>query len=148
RIGADMRSAAPLLLLPLALLAACASTRRPQPVTVAKPAETAPAAPSPPQDAAPPAPTPPKPPGGKEGEGSQVVVDDPGDDAGSHPKSLVEAAREERERRAHAGEPVAVITNKTVATSKGQITYAQPKTKTGEKPAGKDGKGKAGEHDE
>jgi hypothetical protein len=62
-----------------------------------------------------------------------VVVVDPGDDAASHPKTLAEAARAERERRSHAGEPVAVITNKSLPHSKGQITYAQPTTKTGEK---------------
>jgi hypothetical protein len=59
----------------------------------------------------------------------RVVVVDPGDDAANHPKTLVEAAREERERRSHAGEPVAVITNKTLPYSKGQLTYAQPTTK-------------------
>jgi hypothetical protein len=58
-----------------------------------------------------------------------VFVVDPGDDAAHRPKTLVEAAREERERRSHAGEPVAVITNKTLPLSKGQLTYAQPTTK-------------------
>jgi hypothetical protein len=59
-----------------------------------------------------------------------VVVVDPGDDAANYPKTLVEAAREERERRSHAGEPVAVITNKSLPRSKGQLTYAQPSPKT------------------
>jgi len=67
-----------------------------------------------------------------------VVVVDPGDDAASHSKTLVEAARDERARRAHAGEPVAVITNKSLPHSTGQLTYAQP----GPKPA--DTKAKAG----
>jgi hypothetical protein len=56
----------------------------------------------------------------------RVVVVDSGDDAANRPKSLVEAAREERERRAQAGESVAVITNKTLPYSKGQLTFAQP----------------------
>lgn len=64
------------------------------------------------------------------------MVVDPGDDSANHPKSLVEAAREERDRRSHAGEPVAVITNKSLPHSKGQLTYAQPKASR-EKPDGK-----------
>jgi hypothetical protein len=59
----------------------------------------------------------------------KVVVVDSGDDAASHPKTLVEAAREEKERRSHAGESVAVITNKTLPYSKGQLTFAQPASK-------------------
>src|SRR6185436_4692001 len=56
----------------------------------------------------------------------EVDVVDPGGERG--PVSLVEAAKAERERRAHAGPPVAVITDKNVAKSKGQITFAEPKT--------------------
>jgi hypothetical protein len=163
----SFRSAAPLVL-SLALLPACSSTKPPQPVTPAQPADTAahaakdvakdPASPATPAAsaasaaAAPASPAPPAANGATpEGKGGQVVVVDPGDDSSSHPKTLVEAARAERERRAHAGEPVAVITNKTLPHSKGQLTYAQPKAKAaGEKGSGKDGKGKAaGEtHDE
>jgi hypothetical protein len=58
-----------------------------------------------------------------------VVVDPGGEDGKS--VSLVEAARAERERRAHAGEPVAVINDKTLPkyAAKGQITVATPKEK-------------------
>ena len=56
-------------------------------------------------------------------------VVDPGGE--SSPPSLVQAAKAERERRAHAGEPVAVITDKTLPhLPKGQLTYAEPKKKT------------------
>jgi hypothetical protein len=126
------RPALPLLFLSLALAPAC--SHPPQPVTAAKPASPAPAAG---ETAAAPAsatlasatPASPaaKPEPAKDG---RVVVVDPGDDAANHPKSLVEAAREEKERRAHAGEPVAVITNKTLPYSKGQLTFAQPAKKT------------------
>lgn len=55
------------------------------------------------------------------------MVVDPGDDGA--PKSLVEAARAERERRAHAGQPAHVINDKTLPgyAKKGQITIADPK---------------------
>ena len=46
-----------------------------------------------------------------------VDVVDPGGERG--PVTLVEAARAERERRARSGPPVAVITDKNVAHSKG-----------------------------
>jgi len=62
------------------------------------------------------------------------VVINPGQDD-SQPRSLVEAARAERERKAHAGEPAAVITNKTLAKSTGQLTYAQPKKGKAQPPA-------------
>ena len=59
-------------------------------------------------------------------------MDPGGEDAGSS-QSLVEAARAERERRAHAGEPVAVITDKTLPqyAEKGKITIADVKDKKG-----------------
>lgn len=59
----------------------------------------------------------------------QPVVVDPG--AEGAPAGLVETARAERERRANAGKPVAVITDKTLPkyASKGQITIADPKEK-------------------
>lgn len=53
-----------------------------------------------------------------------VDVVDPGGERG--PVSLVEAARAERERRARSGPPVAVITDKNVSHSKGQLTVAAP----------------------
>jgi hypothetical protein len=58
----------------------------------------------------------------------QPVVVDSGD---GPPAGLVETAKAERERRAHAGKPVAVITDKTLPkyASKGQITVADPKDK-------------------
>jgi hypothetical protein len=55
----------------------------------------------------------------------EVDVVDPGGESG--PVSLVEAAKAERERRAHAGPPVAVITDKNVTKSKGHLTVADPK---------------------
>lgn len=65
----------------------------------------------------------------------QPVVVEPGGE--SAPQGLVEAARAERERRANAGKPVAVITDKTLPkyASKGQITIADPKKKEKEKAA-------------
>ncbi len=56
----------------------------------------------------------------------EVDVIDPGGERG--PVGLVEAAKAERELRAHAGPPVAVITDQNVAKSGGQITMAAPKT--------------------
>jgi hypothetical protein len=53
-----------------------------------------------------------------------IDVVDPGGERG--PVSLVEAARAERERRARSGPPVAVITDKNVSHSKGQLTVAAP----------------------
>jgi hypothetical protein len=52
--------------------------------------------------------------------------------------TLVEAAKAERERRAHATEPVAVITDKTLPhLPKGQLTFAEPsKKKAGAVTAG------------
>ncbi len=154
------RPALPLLfpaLIVLALASAC--SHRPQPVTAAKPA----AAPTPATTATTPpgtvALTPeeeiaashsnPAAPGKNEPvRDGRVVVVDSGDDAASHPKTLVEAAREEKDRRAHAGESVAVITNKTLPYSKGQLTFAQPaaKTASAEKgtAAGAAGKGEKG----
>jgi hypothetical protein len=49
--------------------------------------------------------------------------------------TLVEAARAERERKAHAGPPVAVITDKTLPKyATGQVTFAKPTSKTAAKP--------------
>lgn len=54
---------------------------------------------------------------------------DPGEDG--EPQSLVEAARAERERRAHAGQSTHVINDKTLPkyARQGQITIADPKKK-------------------
>lgn len=62
----------------------------------------------------------------------RVVVIDPGDEMVRGELSLVEVAREEKERRSHAAEPVAVITNRTLPAyaAKGQLTVATP----GEQP--------------
>ena len=56
-----------------------------------------------------------------------VVVIDDGDRPAEGPKSLAQAASEERERRAQAGKPVAVIDNRNLAEfSKGQkLTVAE-----------------------
>ncbi len=131
-------------LIALALAPAC--SHPPQPVTAAKPAAPTPAATTSAAPSAPSAPVPtvaltpeeviaashsnPAAPGKNEPvRDGRVVVVDNGDDAAGHPKTLVEAAREEKERRSHAGESVAVITNKTLPYSKGQLTFAQPAAK-------------------
>jgi len=134
----------PALLAPAALalgLLACSSA--PQPVSPAKPGRAPEAEPSPSSTSVAPAPAPaptaepakteptpgPKPEqpaSAAAGAGSSVVVIDPGTEEG-RPRSLVEAAKAERERRAQAGEPTVVITNKSLAHSSGQLTHAQPK---------------------
>jgi len=62
----------------------------------------------------------------------RVVVIDPGDETVIGEVSLVEVAREEKERRSHAAKPMAVITNRTLPAyaAKGQLTIATP----GEQP--------------
>ncbi len=62
----------------------------------------------------------------------EAVVVDPGTEERG-PVTLAEAAKAERERRARAGKPVAVITDKTLPqyARKGQITVADPKEKKG-----------------
>jgi hypothetical protein len=114
---------------------ACRGT--PQPVTRAEaPKETkAPAAapsPPPPQTSEPSAPAAPPP---RQGDAAPVVVD-PGVDSAAAPQTLLEASRAEKERRANAGKPVAVINDKTLPkyAAKGQITVADPK-KDKKKPA-------------
>jgi hypothetical protein len=59
------------------------------------------------------------------------VVVDPGVDDDHLPKTLVESARVERERRSQAGQSKIVINDKTLPkyASKGQITIADPKEK-------------------
>lgn len=84
----------------------------------AAPPTSSPQAPEPSAAAAPP----------RQGEAAPVVVD-PGTEGTGTPQTLVEASRAEKERRANAGKPVAVITDKTLPkyASKGQITVADPK---------------------
>lgn len=64
----------------------------------------------------------------REGDAAPVVVD-PGAEGTATPQTLVEASRAEKERRANAGKPIAVINDKTLPkyASKGQITVADPK---------------------
>jgi hypothetical protein len=117
-----------LLLAALLTLGTVGCRGTPQPVTRAdRPQDTqapAAAAPSPSQAAEPSTPVAPPP---REGDAAPVVVDSGA--AGDAPKTLVEASREEKARRAAAGKPVAVITDKTLPryASKGQITVADPK---------------------
>jgi hypothetical protein len=61
-------------------------------------------------------------------KGNQAVVVDPGVDGDGTPATLAEAARAEKERRSHAGQSTAVITDKTLPryASKGQITVMDP----------------------
>lgn len=129
-------------------LGACSQAPKPQPVSAAKPATAQPAA-----TAAPAAPAAEKPvstPAKGDVSSGGVVVIDPGEEEGG-PKSLVDAARAERQRKAHAGEPVAVITNKSLPHSSGQLTQAKPagsKTKGKEAAAGKPAKPTSEVHDE
>lgn len=116
------------LLLVMVLLMGCRGT--PPPVARADSSEktekTPPAQPAP-DPAAPdaqPAPAAPR--------GDEAVVVESGDEGESAtPKTLVQAAHAERERRAAAGKPVAVITDKNLHqyAAKGQITVADPKKK-------------------
>lgn len=68
--------------------------------------------------------------------GDDVIVLDSGGEENGAPRSLADAARAEREKRAHARPPVAVITNQSLKQSKGQVTFATPAKKAEEeKPA-------------
>src|SRR3954454_16215129 len=100
-----------ILLLGALLALGCHSTA-PQPVARAdQPNEEtkAPAAaPSKPSEPPAPAAAPPR-----EGDAAPVVVD-PGVDGATTPRTLIEAARAERERPASPAKPVAVITDKTL----------------------------------
>jgi len=124
--GPKQLACAAILLIPLAGFAGCGTAGRP-PVTrqeaTPKPSPAAEPSPAPPDTPA--AEAPPQP----SSSPRTVDVVDPG--GASSPPSLVQAAKAERERRAHAGEPVAVITDKTLPhLPKGQLTYAEPKKKT------------------
>lgn len=121
---------AAILLLPLTGISGCgtaappAVTRKDAPPKSSPPAAEHTPAP-PPTEATPQPSSPPK----------NVDVVDPGGE--SSPVSLVQAAQAERERRSHAGEPVAVITDKTLPhLPKGQLTYAEPKKKAATDPEG------------
>jgi hypothetical protein len=116
----------PILLFVAGVLAGCSGA--PQPVAPVPEAATP--APAPPAAAA----SPTAPAAAPVRDDAPVVVD-PGEDTAGEPITLVEAARAEKERRARAGEPVAVITDKTLPkyASQGQITVADPQPK--DKPA-------------
>jgi hypothetical protein len=108
----------------------------PQPVTRTDTAQDqkAPAAASTPApDSAPPAP--PAQDEKRQGDAAPVVVDVGAESSETTPATLVEAAHAERQRRAAAGKPVAVINDKTLPryAAKGQITVADPKAKNGKK---------------
>lgn len=132
----------PLLLTALLTLSVAGCRGTPQPVTRAdKPpdatsapkSEQAPATTPSPQA---PEPSPPAAPPARQGDAAPVVVD-PGVDASTAPRTLVEAARAEKERRAGAGKSIAVINDKTLPkyAGKGQITFADPKEKDKKKKA-------------
>lgn len=139
-----------LLLLALGLSSGalgCASAP-PSPSTPPSEAAPPPAAP-PPEIAAPPvapevvasapAPTAQAPTTGRR-DSNVIVVDPGGEESGE--VTLAEAARAERERKARAGPPVAVITNKTLPQSTGQVTFGKPKPEKKE-TAGEDSTGAA-----
>jgi hypothetical protein len=113
----------------LAALAGCGAPapalRRPEP-----PAPQAVPAPTPEPTPAEPVPAPtPKP--EEEERGDAVVVLDPGGEPESSPHTLVEAARAERERRAHAAPSAIVINDKNLKQhATGQLTVATPGKKT------------------
>jgi hypothetical protein len=117
-----------ILLLAVITLAGCRGAT-PQPVVRAGDQKATPAAaPAPPAPSS--APVADAPPKSEPVRDDAPVVVDPGGEDGTQ-VSLVEAARAEKERRAHAGQPVAVITDKTLPkyAAKGQITVADPKKK-------------------
>jgi hypothetical protein len=109
----------------------------PQTVTRTDTAQTqkAPAAASTPAPETAPPPAPPAQEEKRTGDAAPVVVDPGTDSSETTPATLVEAAHAERQRRAAAGKPVAVINDKTLSryAAKGQITVADPKAKTGKK---------------
>jgi hypothetical protein len=120
------------LLLVASIAAGCGGGTAPEPVTRETPEKTSPpvAEPTPEQTpAAAPAPQEAKP------RDAQPIVVDPGESG--EPKTLVEAARAEKERRASAGQSTHVINDKTLPkyARQGQITIADPKKKSaGQRP--------------
>jgi hypothetical protein len=130
--GPRSRTCLSLLCLSLMTAAGCAgapSARKPPEKVAAKPAEKPPEKPA--EKPAPrpePAPAPVRNPNEEilsQPSSKEVDVVDPGGERG--PVTLVEAARAERERRSRSGPPVAVINDKNVNHSKGQLTIADPK---------------------
>lgn len=128
--GPERHARALLLVLVTGAAAGCAGPPAPEPVTRAEqppspPPTPAEASPQPTPEPAAPAETSEEP----RGRDGKLVVVDPGEAPEGGTKSLVEAARAERERRARSGPPVAVITDKNLAqyAKKGQITIADPK---------------------
>ena len=118
-------------ILVLVLLAAGCRGATPEPVARAGEEKPKAAAPAPAPPATPPAaPAAEAPPKAQAPRDDAPVVVDPGGGDGKE-VSLAEAAHTERERRAHAGQPVAVINDKTLPkyAAKGQITVADPKQK-------------------
>ena len=121
----DPRRAGSLLLL-CSLCLACVAPPPPP----AKPAEEKPAPEAPAETPAPAAtPAPAEEPKAKAPYGDDVIVLDSGGQEAGAPKSLADAARAEREKRAHAKPPIAVITNQTLKESKGQVTFVNPPPK-------------------
>lgn len=119
------------LLLAAALSAACPPKQAPETVARAADEEPGPVekevAPPPPPVEAPAAEAAEEVPA-KSPVSDAVIVIDPGDPSSATAPSLVEAARQEKERRVHAGKPVAVINDKNLSSyAKGQITFAGPK---------------------
>ena len=119
----------------LLIAAGCRGT--PQPVARAEQTPQAPAAATP--SPLPPAAAAPAPPAPREPTRDDApVVVDPGVDDSNAPKTLAEAARAERERRAALGAPATiVITDKNLHqyAAKGQITVVEPKEKDKKKGA-------------
>ncbi len=139
RFGTTPRASLVLGWVGLALVGTAACTPKlPPPQTAAKKPnspETSTAEPAPPgsanQTQAPEAAQPPTP----AGNGTLIVID-PGEPDSDRPPSLVEASKREKERKAQAGKPVAVITDENLPrlAKKGQITFADlSKLKTAEK---------------
>lgn len=131
--SSKIRARATVGLLLGALLAGCVTPppakTNPEAAETPEPAEKA-AEPAPPEPAPTPAPVPATPPLPKKPyEGREdIVVLDSGNEEATSSRTLVEAARAERERRAHAGPPVAVINDKNLKKqATGQLTYATPK---------------------
>lgn len=131
----DPRRAGIVLLLACSCLACASSAPPPPPHAETKPAAATPTQPAP--EAAVPAPEPalPEAEESKAPYGDAVIVLDSGGQEAGAPKTLADAARAEREKRAHARPPVAVITNQSLKQSKGQVTFATPAKKAvDEKP--------------
>lgn len=126
------RAAIPGVGLLLAALAGCATPAPPVRAEQPPAPQEIPAAPVPPTPApVEPAPAESAPTTQPEERGDRVIVLDPGGEETTSPHTLVEAARAERERRAHAGPPIAVITDKNLKQhATGQLTVAAPGKKT------------------